>query len=252
MKTMLLTNTNVTDRFSVDTFGFYPGPTPQFALLTMLARKAGAERFLVHLHHGEIALRLYQKGNDNDPTTYTVFPKGYRVFRKPLGRGLVRYCILPSGAMVEQKKPKEDALPAVPVQNPNVDPSIHHTSREAPPPKPADDLFDGFQLISAGVWRGDSPESLWSRIMRESPVPLLPQWGPVLMGLFKHHAKLDELRVAHGLQPRNCPRLVPLDFAICSTNGWGGALINLDGHDLSVAAYEGLRRGRLKFEAIAA
>jgi hypothetical protein len=252
MKTMLLTNTNNFDSFSVDTFGFYPGPTPHFAMLTMLARKSGAERFFTFLHKGDIALRLKKDGDDASLTIYKVFPKGYRVFRKPLGRGLVRYCIIPTGTMVEQKKQKEETLPTKQVQSPDVDPSIHPTQREAPPTKPVDDLFDGFQLISAGVWRGDSPESLWSRIMRESPVPLLPQWGPVLMGLFKHHAKLDELRVAHGLQPRNCPRLVPLELAICSTDGWGGALINLDGHDLSVAAYEGLRRGRLKFEDIAA
>ncbi len=236
--TMIAVSIPGCEEFYSDLLGYFQN---ELGLFSFIGRKQGIDRALVLLHQGASVRQASH--------SFEAQPDLFRVFRIPLARGVQKVFLIPKDTPKKVKKPAEDS------QEQNAsdsvdDPSISQgQSAQIAKEGAYDPLTEvGIQFLSC--WRGQSREGLWARIIRESPIPLQPQWGTKLVPLFVHHERLDELRQENGYAPRGVSRLKKMQFATGAEGDglWAGASVDLDGVDIAVAAREGLNRKHIFFE----
>jgi len=223
------------EEFYADLFGYLGN---ELGLLSFIGRKQGIDRALALLHQ-QAPIRTKDR-------VFQVQPDLFRAFRVNLARGIQKVFLLPKDTPKKVKKLEESEE-----QNASdpgsVDPSLDQDYRVQTVKYGSYDPLNEIGIQFVSCWRGKSREGLWARIVRESPIPLQPQWGEKLVPLFVHHQRLDELRQDNGYPPRHTHRLKKMQFLVDGDGLWAGASVDLDGVDIAVAAREGLIRNQITF-----
>ena len=240
--------------FYADTLGTFETDGHHLALMGILGRRPGLERLMIQIHKGEPFLFSVDGASH---ILLRTFAKGYRVFRQAVGRGMLRLYVVPNGTVLVDgdTAPAEPLTPfgGAPTEK-DVDPGVNLDAgtpgKTATPPgtNGKKSILDAaFQIRTTAVWRGENKTTLWQRIVRQSPIPLLPEWEAPILDLLMQPDHLDALRIQEDYPARNMTRLIPLTMIQSVDALWGGAMIDLDLRDLAIAATHCLKQRKIAF-----